>query len=227
MGLGLLLALAVMLMGPPQDSAASSDEAVAAEANSNSDLLTFATSREVIGLNPAYLDQRLGVPKIAQQGYRVFEVEGCTISYSSGDAGVSSFWVDVTEQCQPTIEGQKITPNTTFGEILSKMSGGYFSAACLYSCGNAADPVLGLIYPGFRGNGDIETQYLTDYWQSKLAMDIWESDIRRAAGLSESESPMDYMLFSCRRDPSAEVQNKMQTMTVRSVGMYHDSGFGC
>lgn len=227
MGVGVLFAFAMILKTTRPDSAASSEGEVAAEANPNSDLLTFATSREVIGLNPAYLDQRLGVPKIAQQGYRVFEVEGCTISYSSDDSGVRSFEVDVTEQCQPTIDGHKITINTTFGEILGKVNGGYFYAACLQFCGNAADPVLSLIYPGFRANGDIETRYSTDYWQSKLAMDKWGNDIRRAAGLSESESSIDFMLFSCRRDPSNEVQYKMQTMTVRRVRMDHDNRFGC
>lgn len=224
-GLALLLALMMMLLRPPQDSAVlaegGGDDVVT---DSSSELLTFATSREVIGMNPAYLEQRLGVPKIAQGAYRVFEVGGCEINYFTGPEGITSFSLDINDQCHPTIDNMRIGENTTFGEIDNNLRGGIFYAYCLYLCGNAADPVLSLVFPGYRANGDIEVQYSSNYQQSASAMELWEKNIRREEGLSAFESPSDYRIFFCQTNPSSQVKQLMQRMSVRTVSMYYVDG---
>jgi len=62
-------------------------------AATNRAALDFATSREVIGLNGAYLEQRLGIPREKREGALVFDVGGCRLSYSIDKGSVRAFSV--------------------------------------------------------------------------------------------------------------------------------------
>lgn len=181
--------------------------------------LAFATSTEVLGLNPGYLEKRLGVPKEKKASYIVFEVGGCTISYGIDKGSVTRFDVDVSQNCQPTIQGVKVTPQTTYGQVFGREAWGKYLASCLYGCGNAADPIVYLTYPGSRATGFVSVNYATDYDQVSSALDLWEKAVRRQRGLGEFETPDDYEAFSCVSEPPAEVITLLRKARVRSVSL--------
>ncbi|WP_057884210.1 SHOCT domain-containing protein [Tsuneonella troitsensis] len=191
------------------------------------DRLTFATSDQVIGTNPAYLEQRLGIPRERSAGYLVFELGGCTISYSATGSRVTGFTVDVGPSCSPTIRGNRIGPRTTFGEILNRDNWGQFIADCLYGCGNAADPVIALSYRGSRATNFISIRYSTSYDQASDALSLWEQGVRREAGLSEYESPLDYEPFNCASNPPEDARRLMPRMRVRSISVTGDEVGPC
>lgn len=184
--------------------------------------LAFATSAEVLSLNPDYLEQRLGVPKEKNASFMVFEVGGCTILYGINKGSVTGFDVDVSKDCQPTIHGIKVTPQTTYGQILSRETGGVYRASCLTDCGNAADPVVYLTYAGSRATGFIDVNYSTDYDQISSALDLWEQEVRKQLGLDEFESPDDYEAFQNVANPPVDVISLLSKARVRSVSMSLD-----
>ncbi len=211
----------------PQDATSQSPTPEATPTVSAGDRLTFATSDQVIGTNPAYLEQSLGIPREKSTGYLVFEVGGCTISYSASGSRITGFWVDVGPSCSPTIRGNRISPQTTFGDILSGANWGQFSADCIYSCGNAADPVIDLSYRGSRATNFISVRYSTSYDQASDALDLWEKGVRRELGLSEYETPSDYEPFNCVSNPPADARRLMPRMGVRSVSVSGDEVGPC
>jgi hypothetical protein len=184
--------------------------------------LAFATSAEVLSLSPDYLEQRLGVPKEKNASFMVFEVGGCTILYGINKGSVTGFDVDVSKDCQPTINGIKVTPQTTYGQILSRETGGVYRASCLTDCGNAADPVVYLTYAGSRATGFIDVNYSTDYDQISSALDLWEQEVRKQLGLDEFESPDDYEAFQNVANPPVDVISLLSKARVRSVSMSLD-----
>lgn len=184
--------------------------------------LTFATSTEVLGLNPGYLEKRLGVPREKNSDYIVFEVGGCTIFYSIYNGSVATFEVDVSQNCQPIIQGVKMTPKIKAGQIFDKMGWGEYLASCLYGCGNAANPIAYLTYPGLRATGFVHVYYATDYDQVSSALELWEKAVRRQRGLGEFEPPDDIAAFSCVSKPPAEVIAILRKASIRSVRVEQD-----
>ncbi|PZU14385.1 MAG: hypothetical protein DI591_12035 [Citromicrobium sp.] len=191
------------------------------------DRLTFATSDQVIGTNPAYLEQRLGIPREKGAGFLVFELGGCTVSYSASGSRITGFTVDVGPSCSPTIRGNRITSRTTFGELLRRESWGRFTSDCIYSCGNAADPVMDLSYRGSHATNFISIRYSTSADQASDALTLWEQGVRRDLGLSEYESPLDYEPFNCVSNPPADARRLMPRMTVRSISVTGDEVGPC
>ena len=190
-------------------------------------ILTFATSDAVIGVNPAYLEKKLGVPREKSKGGLVFEVRGCTINYSYDDSGVTGFYLDVTRSCRPTIRGRQVSLNTNFGSLLAMEKWGKYVASCLASCGNAADPVIDLSYPGSRSNQFISISYATDYKQADKALDSWEQSLRKRLGIGEFDDPEDYEAFSCVENPPSEIRTLLSRMTVKTVWVTNDDTPSC
>lgn len=199
-----------------------------AAGDGNRSNLDWATSNEIIGLNPDYVEQRLGVPKIKAAGRLIFEVNGCEVTYLTEGSSIQTMIVDVSENCHPNIGGSKITPETTFGSLDQPNSGnGDYIAWCLTSCGNAADPTIELHYPGYRANGFISISYHTNWVQSDNAITLWERAIRRREGLNEFEYPTDYRVFRCVSNPPVEISRLLSEMTVTSVWVSIDNGDPC
>lgn len=187
--------------------------------SSPSELLRFATSDEVIGINPAHLEQRLGVPKEKDEGYLLFDVGACSIYYWSSGSRVEGFALDVGPSCTPTIRGYRVSPSTTFGDLLRNDSSGGFTADCLYNCGNLADPVVDLTYRGSHATNFITVRYAASAYQSFEALELWEQDVRQGLGLSEYEFPPDDAPFNCVSNPSTGVRRIMARMRVASVAV--------
>ncbi|WP_324698548.1 hypothetical protein [Novosphingobium sp. RL4] len=179
--------------------------------------LQFAVSPEAIGTNPAYLEQRLGVPKVKTKHQLIFEVSGCRVDYGVEGNAVSSIDADVTASCQPTVQGVKITPSTTYGQIHRKQPSGTYIASCLSGCGNAADPTVDLSYPGSRSNQFLGIHYSAGYDQVSSALERWDKAVRAERGLGEFDTPDDYEAFSCVAGPPDDVSAQLEKVRVRHI----------
>ncbi|TDW62822.1 putative oligomerization/nucleic acid binding protein [Novosphingobium sp. PhB55] len=179
--------------------------------------LQFAVSPEAIGANPGYLEQRLGVPKVKTKYQLVFDVSGCRVEYGVEGNAVSSIDADVTASCQPTVQGVKITPSTTYGQIHRKQPSGTYIASCLSGCGNAADPTVDLSYPGSRSNQFLGLHYSAGYDQVTSALERWDKAVRAERGLGEFDTPDDYEAFSCVAGPPDDVSAQLEKVRVRHI----------
>lgn len=190
--------------------------------------LDWATSNEIIGLNPDWVEQRLGVPKIKADNRLVFEINGCEVTYLVEVSSIRTMFVDVNETCHPNIQGSRITHETTFGSLDQPNNGNSdYIAWCLTSCGNAADPTIKLYYPRYKANGDISISYYTNWAQSDDAIEMWERSVRRHEGLSNFEYPPDYRIFRCVSNPPSEIGRLLSEMTVTEVWISRDDADGC
>ncbi|MBP6421562.1 MAG: SHOCT domain-containing protein [Propionivibrio sp.] len=179
--------------------------------------LAFATSEQIIGLNPAYLEKKLGVPKEKSDFSLVYEIGGCTIDYWTKDNKVTSFHFDVTRSCQVTMRGMKIGPATTFGQILAQHKEGRFYASCLTSCGNAADPVIDLKYSAARVTNFVGIRYSTSYDQASAALEMWDKQLRKDQGIGEYDTPEDLDSYMCAPNPPEDARRLIPRMKVRTV----------
>ena len=179
--------------------------------------LQFAVSPEALGANPGYLEQRLGVPKVKTKYQLVFEVSGCRVDYGVEGNAVSSIDADVTASCQPIVQGVKIAPSTTYGQILRKQPSGTYIASCLSGCGNAADPTVDLSYPGSRSNQFLGIHYSAGYDQVSSALEHWDKAVRAERGLGEFDTPDDYEAFSCVAGPPDDVSAQLEKVRVRHI----------
>jgi hypothetical protein len=188
--------------------------------------LQFAVSPEAIGANPGYLEQRLGVPKVKTKYQLVFEVSGCRVDYGVEGNAVSSIDADVTASCQPTVQGMKITPSTTYGQIHRKEPSGTYIASCLSGCGNAADPTVDLSYPGSRSNQFLGIHYSAGYDQVSSALERWDKAVRAERGLGEFDTPDDYEAFSCVAGPPDDVSAQLEKVRVRHIQILDETSRG-
>lgn len=179
--------------------------------------LAFATSTEVIGINPAFLQQRLGVPRETGDWGATYEVGGCTISYRFAKRAVTGFSVDLGPRCRPVIQGRQVSSTTTFAQLKKREPWGSYIASCLTSCGNAADPTIDLAYPGSRATQLVSVSYSTDYDQASKALDLWEQAVRREKGMDEFAMPDDFDAFMCVSNAPDEVESTLRNAKVRSV----------
>lgn len=194
---------------------------------SAAELLAFATSENVIGMSPEFLEQRLGTPKDKRPGALVYDIGGCTINYWSEDAQVTSLFFDVTKSCRVKIRGRTIGPNTLFGEILRQGDGGAITATCLADCGNAADPTIDLRYVASRATNDVGINFSSDNVQSGDALELWEQEVRREQGLGEFDPTYDSEGFNCATRPSGNVRQLATRLTVRKVWIVKGDFSGC
>jgi len=199
----------------PGSSAASNEQF--SDDKTSRNLLAFATSEEVIGLNPAYLEKKFGIPREKGITDLTFDVGGCRISYGFEKNEVTSFQTDVGLHCQPSLRGLTITPQTTYAQLKERGAWGDYVASCLTDCGNAADPTIDLTYPGSRATAFIGVTYSGGYRQVSTALDLWEKAVRRQQGLKEFDLPENYDAFSCVSKPPREVASLLGRVKVTSI----------
>jgi hypothetical protein len=204
------------------ENAASSASDVSSSAtpqvpDGNQKLLEFATSNDVIGLNPAYVEKRLGIPRSKSANSLEFEIGSCQIRYSVEGTAITEFWLSLGPQCTPNIDGERVSNKTTFGDLLRRSDAGEVSATCLYGCGNAADPTILLSYSGYRYNNFTEVTYYTDYSQAGDTLSAWETAVRNNLGLAESDYIEDYTPFIDAKNPPALIRNNILRMKVTDI----------
>jgi hypothetical protein len=194
---------------------------------SPAELLAFATSENVIGMTPAFLEQKLGTPKEKRPTSLVYELAGCTITYWSDDDEVTTFFLDVTRSCRVVVRGTRVGPSTTFGEIARQAGGGVLTASCLANCGNAADPNIDLRFPAARVYNNIGVSFSSDYDQTSDVLELWEQAVRKERGLDEYGPTDDSDAFNCAIDPPANVKRLADRLKVRTVWVYSGEAGGC
>jgi hypothetical protein len=179
----------------------------------------WAMSSDVIGLNPAYVEGKLGAAKEKSSASISFEVEGCTVLYTLKGSQIVAAFTLVNAKCQPTIEGKKITPSTTFGSLMG--SEPQLLSNCIYNCGNAYDPSIDLYQPGYHANGFIEVAFQGSIGDAtSKAMDQWASAIRVQHGLAEDDyANSNYEWFQCVSNPPKPVVATMRAERVAGVSI--------
>lgn len=182
----------------------------------------WAMSSSILGLNPAFVEARLGPAKEKSADYLTFEVQRCEVQYDVKGNRIVAAHSAVNAQCQPTVDGRRITPKTTFGSFAGTNAS--LVSYCIFNCGNAADPTIDLLIPGYHANGFVDVVLGGGYSDaSSDAMDLWESVIRRRHGVAEDDwENLDYEWFSCVKDAPPEVARMMRAETVISVTIGRD-----
>lgn len=199
----------------------------AAKAQSSAiDHYQWAVSAAVIGLNPAFVEKRLGVAKEKMGPYWTFELSGCDISYHVEANAIQSLRAEVSTNCHPIVDGVKITDKTRFAALLDK---GYFFADCLQMCGNAADPTIDLISYGARANGNIDVIYGGQYSDTtSTAMEQWVSSLQAAHGLSQDNMfDLPTELVNCVSNAPANVVATMGREHVSTIHLGLDLKSHC
>lgn len=199
---------------------------IARGAPSQSPRLAFAISTDVVGLNPAYVERRLGIPRVKDRNSLIFEVAGCTIDYSIDGTVIRSFTVRLSKRCEPSFRGVRMRSNTTIGAVLDRGKNGQLIASCLTGCGNAADPIVELSYPGTRMNGMIAISYWSEDGNTRRVLSKWEKSVRKQFGLGEFEAPDDYEPFSCVTPPPQELVESIRMLSITTIHVSADDGEG-
>lgn len=191
--------------------------------------LDWAFSDQIIGLNPSYVEQKLGPPKSKSATYWEFDVQGCGVTYTVSGTEITSASAYPETGCSPKVMGRTITSSTTFAQVADDSS--IIRAACLLLCGNMADPTMELYQGGYHANQFIDVIYQSSAGepQSK-ATDLWVAAIRVAHG----NSPQDYDgddldWFQCVSNPPASVAKAVGPERILSVtiGRNLTSGGSC
>lgn len=63
----------------------------------------FATATDVIGMNPAYLERRLGPAKYKDTPYWTFQIGGCEITYNVDGGRVQGYEFKLRPRCESSI----------------------------------------------------------------------------------------------------------------------------
>lgn len=182
-----------------------------------SDRYKWATSTDVIGLNPSYLESKLGPARNKDAESLTYDLDGCIILYSVKKSEIVMLNAVVTEQCHPN----GVTEKTTFGQVMAKASGGKFVADCVYSCGNLYDPDIELYYSGYRANQFIDESFSTQSFNGASGDPLgdWADAILKANGLSIQDTPSSFDIFNCVTNPPAQVANALKNARIETISL--------
>ena len=187
----------------------------------------WSVSPEIVGLNSAFVERKLGVAKQKFRTIWTFEVDGCEVTYWLKGPEIRSLSTDVTGKCQPIVDGVKITPRTSFSSLMKKAE--LFSSCIGGDCGNAADPTIDLLSSGTHINQFIDVKYQGRYSDvTSKAIDQWASAIKRQHGLSDDDyDNIDFEWFNCISNAPADVVSTMRQEVVTAVWIGRDLNEHC
>ncbi len=123
-----------------------------------------ATIAQMMGVQVAYLESKLGPARTVEGKERTYEIGGCTVRVNAEGGEVVGYAVPMTPACSTQALAalkdydlpQKI--DLTMGEFAAARGNADFKADCLMLCGNAADPWVYLesagprVSPGIRAS---------------------------------------------------------------------------
>lgn len=119
---------------------------------------------QMMGVQVAYLESKLGPARTVQDKERTYEIGGCTVRVQAEGGEVVGYAVPMTQACSTQALAalkdydlpQKV--NLTMGDFAAARGNADFKADCLTLCGNAADPWVHLesagprVSPGIRAS---------------------------------------------------------------------------
>jgi len=186
----------------------------------------WATNSRIIGMNPDYVEKVLGPPMYKHDGNWTYDFNGCEVTYIFDGATIDTLTAVIKENCQPVINGKRLTPATTFADV--GIDNGMIQADCIFSCGNAADPTIDLFFQGYRANGGIEIIYRGNYSDAQsAAMDLWVDSIRRERGIAPDDFTYREGVFDCVSSPPAGVNALLRNETITAVTLGADVNTYC
>lgn len=150
--------------GATVNQSAATNAATPARPPSKDDLdWAWATSRDVLGVNPAFAEKKLGPAKRKQrwgenQFNWTFEVGGCEVKYLIEDNEIGAFTVPLAQSCTPSFAGfpgleGKAARGANFAELTAGLPGGDWRSDCLENCGTNGAPSLFYVQQGGRSAG--------------------------------------------------------------------------
>lgn len=179
--------------------------------------LDWAFSPDVLGLNPVFVESKLGPAKTKSKSMWTFDVQGCDVTYVVSANEITSATSPVNDKCHPKVDSRKLTAQTTFAELGVETAD--IRASCLSMCGNAYDPTIDFYKAGYRANNYIEVLYRSAYGDAQYAAsEIWRKDIRIAHGFGpEGSESDDAEWFTCVTSPSKAVAAALGPEHISSV----------
>lgn len=172
----------------------------------------WATSDLRIGANPEYIEKVLGPPAQKDSNSLFYnELQGCIVNYITKGSKVTSIQIIITEKCTPEVNGNLITPQTTFGSIYDDF--GFLMTSCLSMCGNKADPTIEFVIPGPHSSNFIDVRYSTYDTDGST---VWENEIARANGVTSIFDVPEGAL-RCPEQPTQAAVNAMKGAKVSDV----------
>lgn len=186
----------------------------------------WATSQDMLGLNPAFVESKLGPAREKSATSLEYQIAGCRIYYGIKNDKIDFVTTNVSAQCRPQIDGKTITEQTTFRDVAA---GGIIVADCISNCGNAYDPTIDIFVPGTHAGGFIQTYYTGAIGDAtSKAQELWRAAVRVKHGIAADDydnSKDDW--FTCVADAPASVAVAMAPENISSVTFGYSVGSNC
>lgn len=199
------------------------------------DKLEKIFNSEMIGANLPYLEKITGPAKNTfsyekNQKTNTYKVESCEVTVRVSNGTVQSLGLkNLSKKCTfdlnnfvPNVGGGKLPPlhNMTFGQFDIFTGNGKYTADCLMSCGNAADPVAYENWQASRADGgfDIELGVVLASDSAIDASNKW----RNAMLKDEGEDWIIDTKFNCSNKYNSIAQKAFKNVKITSATI----GFG-
>ena len=190
---------------------------------------------EIIGANLPYLEKITGPAKNTfshkkNEKTNTYKVDDCEITIRVSNGTIQSLGIEkLSQKCTfnlnsflPNVGGGKLPPlyNMTFGQFDAFTGDGKYTADCLMSCGNAADPVAYENWQASRADGGFDLQ-LGVVLASDAALDA-SSKWQRAMVKGEGEDWVIDTKFNCSNKYNSIAQQAFKNVKITSATI----GFG-
>ncbi|MCI1142152.1 SHOCT domain-containing protein [Sphingomonas sp. WKB10] len=186
----------------------------------------WATSQDMLGLNPAFVESKLGPAREKSAASLEYRIAGCRVYYGVKNGKIDFVTADVSPNRHPQVDGKTITERTTFSDVASE---GSVVAECISFCGNAYDPTIDFFVPGSHARGFVQTYYTGAIGDpTSKAQELWVAAIRLKHGVGADDfgnSNPDW--FTCAADAPASVVAAMAPEHISSVTFGYSVGTTC
>jgi hypothetical protein len=190
--------------------------ALALCACNQSNNLDELTSRSVIGVDFGYVKQEYGEPSLDRNGNFIYDVGGCTVTYTVRDNKIESFSLELVDECEVNLDGFIVSQATTLGNVVEHIPNADIGVECM-ECGNSADPQVSVVDVGARYNGYVTASFSVRYEDSSDIIELWSQSARNAsADLGGSGTR------KCSDLTTAQTITKTKNKKVHYVNIYVD-----
>ncbi|MEN5177209.1 hypothetical protein [Brevundimonas diminuta] len=187
------------------------------------------TIDQMMGVQVAYLESKLGPARTVQDKERTYEIGDCTVRVSADGGEVVGYAVPMTPACSTQALAalkdydlpQKI--DLTMGEFAAARGNVDFKADCLTLCGNAADPWVHLESPGPRAFPGIRASAVM---VSDATIDA-SFRIRDAIKAAKGEDYVIDTTFNCSADFDQLAIRELKTVRIDEIEVGYVPYGGC
>ena len=212
-----------------EEKAAAPAEATAATPEAAPAVSGAATIDQMLGVQVAYLESKLGPARTVQDKERTYEIGDCTVRVSAEGGEVVGYAVPMTPACSTQAFAalkdydlpQKI--DLTMGEFAAARGNADFKADCLTLCGNAADPWLYLESAGPRASPGIRASAVM---VSDATIDA-SFRIRDAIKAAKGEDYVIDTTFNCSADFDQMAVRELKNVRIDEIEIGYVPYAGC